>query len=115
MGRYCFFNGRKEFGGKHQKFVSYALICIAVVILFSIITAFANSFIFSAFAIDDSSLISISTIIIFPIIISAFFGSLVYVFALYHLEDDIGQKLLYIAFIVSILVSIYSLYISRQY
>lgn len=112
IGAILFFIGRKEFDENHQKFVTYAVICLVVGIVFTVIISFVNSFLFRAFGVDGNSLSSLSVIILLPTIISAITGGLTYVFALYHLEDDTGRKLLYLAFFVSVIVSVMLAFVS---
>ena len=95
VGAILFFIGRKEFGERHQQFVIYALVSILIGIVLTILFSIIGSFFYPAL---------IFTIPLLTIM-SAVSGGLGYVFGLYELENDIGKKVLYIAFIVSIVIS----------
>jgi MFS family permease len=109
IGGILFLVGRKEFGEKHQKFVLYAVIIFIVGLVISSIIAGIGTFIsisqsFAGGTEIDTSMMGYSIII--STIIGSITGGLTYVFALYELEDDKGKRILYLAFIVSIIIGI---------
>ena len=115
IGGILFFIGRKEFGEKHRKFVINALIILIVGIVLSVIVTGIGTFIALGSSIIEGSEIDFSALgpsILIATIISAITGGLAYIFALYELEDEKGRKILYIAFIVSIIVSVFIGYLS---
>jgi MFS family permease len=113
IGAILFFMGRKEFGKKHQKNVTNALIIIVInIIVVSILTIVIIILTFSKI-ITASSTNGISTLsapflpfIIIVSIISAALGSLIYYFALIELEDRNGKNILFAGIISSIAISI---------
>jgi hypothetical protein len=95
--------GRREFNEKHQKYTIYALfIAISnfiVVMILTLILLFLK-------VIGDTMVYAI------PSIISAIIGTLAFIFLLYELEDQKGKKILYCAYITSILISILIFFLS---
>lgn len=106
VGGILFLIGKKEFGKKHQQFVIYAIICIVIGLVISIPISIASTFILRMFAENGGFSGFSSAVMITPSIISAITGGLAYIFALYELEDDTGRKILYFAFVISILISV---------
>jgi hypothetical protein len=104
--------GRKEFGERHSKFVIFALILfiiniIVVVILFILI--FSSIFSISYSNIENLDLSFIRNIfLIAPI--GALIGGLFNIFLVYELEDRNGKIILFIAFLVTIIISFYVLF-----
>ena len=100
--------GRKEIGEAHSKFAIYALIIFVV----SIVASFVISIVVAIISFTSSAGYAGSsptydpTFIIIQTIISAILGGLVYVFLLYHLENENGKRILIAAYIVSIIISI---------
>ncbi|UCE39484.1 MAG: hypothetical protein JSW00_09770 [Thermoplasmata archaeon] len=107
--------GRREFGDKHSQFVVYSIIALIIgffiVIVGSMISAFAgiSSGVENGEAEVTFDYIAMAKAMKTGMIIS-FVGSLLItigsILLVYNLENDIGKKVLYIAFIVSIVVSI---------
>lgn len=106
VGGILFLIGRKEFGKKHQQFVIYAIICIVIGLVISMPISIASTFILRMFAENGGFSGFSSVVLITPSIISAITGGLAYIFALYELEDDTGRKILYFAFVISIIISV---------
>lgn len=111
--------GRKEFGEKHRKFVFYAIIILVISIVASVAIAGLTTFmtIFSMSqsfgssndpsqvleSLRNSNIMTI-TAAIGPI--SAALGGLIWVFALYQLENKNGKTILFAALICLIVTSI---------
>ncbi len=106
VGAILFFVGRKEFGPRHHQFVIYALICVVVGIVASVVVSIFSSFFIASSPQTGYFSSGLSFIIFLPTIIGSVTSGLAYIFALYELEDDTGRNLLYIAFIVSIIISL---------
>jgi len=116
IGAVLFLIGRKEFGEKHSQFVMYALIVFVISIIVSVIivgvTMFStfSSLGFSSISPGISNIENIyrsttmTSMIITPI--SAALGGLIWIFALYQLEDDRGRLVLYSAFCCTVITSI---------
>jgi hypothetical protein len=111
--------GRKEFGEKHQKFITYALVIWVISFVIGIILGAMGEFMssstssFSVFSTPDTSEIisSINTAAIINAasgIISAVLGGLVWVFGLYHLEDKKGKNVLFGAYAATIATAVIS-------
>lgn len=100
--------GRKEFGEEHSKFAVYALIIFVV----STVASFIMSMVVSMISFSSSVGSAGSpptydpTFMIIQTAISAILGGLVYVFLLYHLENENGKRILIAAYIVSIVISV---------
>jgi len=109
VGGVLFLIGRKEFGERHQKFVLYAVIIFIVGIIISSVVGGIGTFITISQSMVNGSETDISWVgysILTSTIIGSITGSLAYVFALYELEDKNGKRILYLAFIVSIIITI---------
>ena len=107
IGGILFFVGRKEFGERHQQFVIYALLCIVIGIIASIAISITSTFIMMPTSeVVNRDFSWASAVVMLPSIISAITGGLAYVFALHELESNNGRKILYIAFVVSLLISV---------
>jgi MFS family permease len=116
IGAIFFLIGRKEFGEKHQKFVFYAIIIfitsiVVTAILGGIMTLSTYSSVSSGFGpssdhsqIVDSLKIAM-TMTAFITLITTALGGLMWVFALYQLENKNGRMALFVALIVMIVVS----------
>ena len=113
VGAILFLIGRKEFGERHQRFVIYALICIVIGVIASFAVSIVSSFMMIVAQGGDVSRFS-SASVFFPTITGAITGGLAYVFSLYELQDDNGRKLLYTAFVVSILISVLIAFLSSS-
>lgn len=110
IGGILFLVGRKEFGKRHQKFVMYALIILVVGIVITIVVSIAGTFLaISGSFVEgvDVDLSGIAPTVFITIITGTVIGGLVQFFALYELENDLGRRVLYITFIVSILVAVF--------
>lgn len=101
IGAILFLIGRKEFNEKHQRFVIYAVILVVMNII--VITVLAVIGIFINIAAGGTDF---SSSIVLPTLTGAILGGLVYIFALYELEDEKGRYLLYISYIVSIIIAV---------
>ena len=109
VGGILFLIGRKEFGERHQKFILYAVIIFVVGIIISGVVGGIGTIITISQSIANGSETDISWVgysILISTIIGSITGSLAYVFALYELEDENGKRILYLAFIVSIIIAI---------
>lgn len=94
--------GRKEFGGKHRKFVIYALILFILSIVLPVIVIAG----FVATAIISKDLSSIGTVFyITPL--AAVLGGLAYIFLLYELENETGKIILLLTIILTIIISVF--------
>lgn len=115
IGMILMFVGRKEFGKRHQKFVIISIILFLISFIMTII--FAGYLIFSVYsAVSNSSFDSLSSIdfsfmknifLIAPI--AAVLGGLTNIFLVYDLEDRRGVIILFTAFFVLIVTSMYIL------
>ncbi len=103
--------GRKEFGEKHSRFVVYAVVVwflsiIVTVVITAVISGLAYMNVASG-SIDSSQLssnIANASLIVAPI--AAGLGGLVYILLLYNLENEVGRRLLYVAVLVSVVLSV---------
>lgn len=108
VGGILFFIGRKEFGERHQKFVIYAIIVFVIGIIISAVIGGIGVFISISQSLADGAETQLSWTgysILISTIIGSITGSLTYVLALYELENEIGRRILYLAFIVSIIIA----------
>jgi hypothetical protein len=94
--------GRREYGEKHSKFAIYA----AVIFVLSIVFATVFSIMISMINFISNSPTN-TNIILLQTPITSTIGGLVYVFLLYELEDKNGKIVLFLAFIATILASIF--------
>jgi len=85
--------GRKEFGEKHEKFMIYAVVIFVISMIVGSLTALSSIFM------DFSTIYAIMPI-------SAVLGGLVWIFALYQLENKTGRYILYTAYALMIVTSI---------
>lgn len=106
IGGILFFIGRKEFGERHQQFVIYALLCVVIGIIASIAISIISPILMMSNVEKGDFSGYLIIVIILPTIIGTVTSGLAYLFALYELENNNGRKILYIAFIVSILISV---------
>lgn len=121
IGAVLIFVGRKEFGEKHHKYVTYALFLIVIGIIVVIITTIVTaglvfSYVSSSMPdmmggeVNDISASALSSgfFVIFSIlvIVSACVSNLIWVFGLYQLENDTGRRLLVAFYIIAIIVAI---------
>jgi len=116
IGAIFFLMGRKEFGEKHQKFVFYTIlifvISIVVTIVITMVIAFmAFSYVGTTMSDPSSAMEFFSesnfmtvTFLITPI--SAAIGGLIWIFALYQLENEKGRYILYAAYACIVITSI---------
>jgi MFS family permease len=114
IGVILFLIGRKEFGEKHQKNITNAILIFVIniiisIVLISVITFFTISNIISMSAENVIAPFSIGLII--TVIISAILGGLIYYFALIELENETGKNVLlagiFSSIIISVITSIY--------
>jgi len=98
--------GRKEFGEKHRKFVVYALILFILSIIIPVIIIAAVTFSYVSQGISGGVDVSFMQNIFFIIPFAAILGGLAYVLLLYNLENDIGRRILFVAFVVAVITSI---------
>jgi len=105
IGAILFLIGKNEFGEKHSKNVTNAAI-IYIISIFGVgIISTAVSFASYGITPDNpTSSLYLSSLL--PGVLGAIFGGLTYYFALKELEDDRGIMLLYLAFAVSIVVTV---------
>jgi len=116
VGAILIYVGRKEFGEKHRKFVTYALILVVIsiivqvgIVLISIFMSvssfgqidFTSETSFSLAYLGDSMRI---TYMVTPI--AAILSGLIWVFGLYQLEDKTGRLILFAAYASLIVTSI---------
>lgn len=109
IGGILFLVGRKEFGKKHQQFVFYAVIVFIIGIISSAVIGGIGVFIsISESIIEGTAINTMGTTIsiLISTLIGSITGGLTYVLALYHLEDEQGKKLLYVAFIISVIIAV---------
>jgi len=92
--------GRKEFSERHQKFIVIAFMLYILTIILTII-------IYAIFVSISSLNLDIIRSLIYISPILAVLTGIFYLFLLFELEDKIGKIVLYIAFISSIVISIY--------
>jgi len=113
IGAILFLMGRKEFGEKHQKNITNAVIIFVIEIV--IVSILAISIAITTFSAITKTLSTNSTatlaappsfIVIAISIISAVLGGLIYYFALIELENKTGKTILYVGIITSIAISI---------
>lgn len=122
-GAVLFFLGRKEFNDNHQKFVFYALLIFIfslIVMLIRFMVSMSNSLVSSPENIEfvnDASYIAdllhntlSTTALTSPLL--AVLAGLVWVFALYHLENKKGKMVLFFMFITMILFSVSTSFLS---
>jgi len=118
-GAVLFFLGRKECNEKHQKFVLYALIVFIITVLILLIsfTVSLSSSLLSSTEhtelLNDAAYISdflkktlTTTAIISPLL--AFLTGLIWILALYHLQNKKGKIVLLFAFVTMILFSLFT-------
>jgi hypothetical protein len=101
IGAILFLIGRKEFNEKHQRFVIYAVILFVISIILIFFLVVIGTFINITAGTTD-----FSSSMVIPTITGAILGGLVYIFALYELEDKKGRYILYTAYIVSIIIAV---------
>ena len=103
--------GLKEYGAKHGKFTLYALIIFIIALIVGLvfivmtITSSISSFM------GSGNLDSLKYVIYFGPIFTVFV-MLIYLFLLYELENLSGKIILFVAFPISIIVSIVIAYLS---
>jgi MFS family permease len=108
IGGILFLIGRKEFGERHQKFVIYAVIILIVGIIISGVVSGIGVFMSVSQSIangGDAQFTWTGYSILISTIIGSITGGLAYVLALYELENETGKRILYLAFIVSIILA----------
>ena len=108
VGAIFFYQGRKEFGEKHENNVKNALIIFCVNIIVSVVLASAIVFFAISSVITSSVEISADVSILMLIIvaiISAILGGLMYYFGLIELEDEKGRNILFAGIISSVIIS----------
>lgn len=99
--------GRKDYGEQHSKFAIYALIIFIISIIISVIISIVQSFTtYSSSLSATSGLQNLPLIMAINTIISAILSGLMYIFLLYHLENEKGRIILYAAVFTSIFFSI---------
>jgi hypothetical protein len=103
--------GRKEFGEKHRKFIVYAFIIfiiniIIVVIFVIIIVAALFSSLESSSSISSVDLSPVKNVFLMAPIL-AITGGIFNILLVHELEDHKGKNLLYLAFIVTLIISFY--------
>ena len=109
--------GRKEFGEKHSKFVIYALvlfiISFIVTLIFVVMIALA---IYSAATSSSFSFAELSPLknIFLMVPIVAVIGGFFNIFLVYELEDRNGKNILFLAFVVTVIVSFYIAIVGAQ-
>jgi hypothetical protein len=107
--------GRKEFGEKHRKFITYALILFLIIVVITIIfTALialsVTTLVFSGISGGDTTLNvstfqSYITLSLINSFIIAVLTGLVWVLGLYHLENKKGRMVLLAAFVFMIITA----------
>ena len=98
--------GRKEFGERHRRFVVYAIILFILAVILPTIGIAASIFAYVASSIASNNFDIMSNIAVW-IIMAAILSGLSYVFLLYELEDRNGKIVLFSAFILTIIISIF--------
>jgi len=99
----------KEYGEKHRKFLIYSLIMLLVLIIVVIIqTVYQSMIMFSVAASGDYT--PILNIFYFSVVMTIISG-LFYIFLLHELQEKIGKIILYVAFVVSIIISAVTAYL----
>jgi len=109
VGAILFLIGRKEFDELHQKYVIYALITLVIGIIISGIISGIGVFTSVVQSISnqgEAQLYWAGYSILISTILGSITGSLAYVFALYHLENETGRRILYFGFIVSLIIAV---------
>jgi len=101
IGAILFFVGRKEFNDRHQRFVIYAVLLVGVNLIIVILLVIIGVFL----RISNEGVYS-SFLTVITTIIGVILGGLVYIIALYELEDKKGRYLLYFSYIVSIIFAV---------
>jgi hypothetical protein len=110
VGAIYFFNGRKEFGEKHQKNVINALIIYVINLFFTFVLYNALLFIgfSSMLSSSGNNFTPLLSSILIRLFVSTILSCLIYYFALIELEDEKGKLILYAGIISSICITIFT-------
>lgn len=106
--------GRKDYGERHSKFVIYSIILFAISFIITFI--FLGIIIASVMSAATDSTLSyrealspLRNIFLMAPIVSVI-GGVLNIFLVYELENRIGKNILFLAFIVTIIISVYVAY-----
>jgi len=106
------FVGRKEFGERHRKFVAISIILFVITIILVVIlivALFASIYSINYHDLENIDLSWFKNIFLFAPL-AAILGGIINVLLVHELEDRKGKIILYIAFVVTIILSFYVLY-----
>ena len=106
VGIILFILGRKEFGERHSKFVIYALILFIVSFVVPIIVVAGMMFAVVSSVMSNGGDFSSIQNIFYIIPLASIIGGLAYILLLYELENKIGRYVLFLAFAVTVIVSL---------
>ena len=106
IGSILFLMGRTEFGEKHSKNVLNAVIIFVIsIVVVGVISGIGS--VINTMGETSGQVPNLYMSSFIPSVISAILGGLVYYFALKELEDETGLRIMYIAFICSIITTIF--------
>jgi len=98
--------GRKEFGERHRKFVIFALILFILSVIIPTIIIAGLVFAYVSSAMSNGGDFSSVQNIFYIIPLASIIGGLAYILLLYELENKIGRYVLFLAFAITIIVSL---------